>query len=119
MAEYFRNNESIKAAGVKIEFTPEQVQEMTKCALDPVYFTENYVQVEHVDHGIIPYEPRAYQKKMFNTIHDNRYALIMVGRQSGKCATKNTKYKVRNKKTGETLYVTAEEFHAIVKGHRP
>jgi hypothetical protein len=84
MAEYFRNNESVKAAGVKVEFTAHQVQEMTMCALDPVYFTESYVHVEHVDHGIIPYEPRPYQKKMFDAIHNNRYSVIMIGRQSGK-----------------------------------
>lgn len=84
MAEFFRNNENIKSAGVKQEFEHWQIEELYKCALDPVYFVENYVQVEHVDHGIIPYEPREYQKKMFNTIHDNRYSVIMVGRQSGK-----------------------------------
>lgn len=84
MPEFFRNNENIKAAGVKHEFTHEQVLEMIRCAGDPIYFTEQYVQVEHVDHGIIPYEPREYQKKMFDTMHNNRYSVIMIGRQSGK-----------------------------------
>ena len=84
MPEFFRNNENIKAAGVKQEWTTEQIEEMVKCSDDPYYFTEKYVQVEHVDHGIIPYQPREYQKKMFSTIHDNRYSVIMIGRQSGK-----------------------------------
>jgi hypothetical protein len=37
----------------------------------------------------------------------------MEGRQQGKCHSGDTKYKIKNKKTGEILYVTAEEFHKM------
>ena len=42
MAEFYNNNPNLKAAGVQINFTPEQIQEYIKCSQDPVYFIENY-----------------------------------------------------------------------------
>jgi hypothetical protein len=61
-----------------------------------------------------PFKLYECQKKKLDIIHNNRKVILMEGRQQGKCHFKNTKYKVRNKNTGETLYVTAEEFHKIV-----
>jgi len=38
MAEIYNANSNLKAAGVDVQFTPEDVKEYMKCAADPIYF---------------------------------------------------------------------------------
>ena len=111
MAEIYNGNVNLKAAGVQVEFTPENIQEYIKCSQDPIYFIENYCYIVTLDHGLQLFKLYDCQKNKVNIIHNNRRVILMEGRQQGKCHSKDTKYKVRNKVTGETLYVTAEEFH--------
>ena len=42
MAEIYNSNANLKAAGVSVQFTPDQIQEYIKCAQDPIYFIQNY-----------------------------------------------------------------------------
>ena len=109
----YNSNSNLKAAGVSIDFSPEQVQEYIKCSTDPVYFIENYCKIVSLDHGLIPFKLYDCQKDKVNVIHENRRVILMEGRQQGKCFAKDTKYTIRNKKTGETLEITAEDFHAL------
>ena len=51
---------------------------------DPAYFIENYMKVIHPDHGLVPFKPYRYQKKMFKHFNDNRFSIILACRQSGK-----------------------------------
>lgn len=109
----YNSNSNLKAAGVQIQFTQEQVQEYLKCKEDPVYFIKTYCKIVTLDHGLQPFDLYECQVKKINIIHENRKVILMEGRQQGKCFSKNTKYKVRNKTTRETLYVTAQEFHEM------
>lgn len=113
MAQIYNSNQNLKAAGVSIQFQPEQVEEYLKCARDPIYFIENYCMIVSLDHGLVPFKLYECQLEKVKIIHENRRVILMEGRQQGKCHSKTTKYKVRNKTTGETLYVTAEEFHKM------
>lgn len=47
----YLGNINLKRKGVTIEWTEEMVQEFVKCARDPIYFAEKYIQIVHVDHG--------------------------------------------------------------------
>ena len=38
----YLGNENLKASGIEIEFTKEQVKEYIKCSQDPVYFVYNF-----------------------------------------------------------------------------
>ena len=38
----YLGNPNLKAAGVDVEFTKEQVQEYIKCSQDPAYFIQKY-----------------------------------------------------------------------------
>lgn len=80
----YRANRLLKKAGVKIEWTPELRAEMKKCAADPIYFIENYMKVVHVDHGLVPFKLRDYQKEIVRSLHQNRYTIICTARQAGK-----------------------------------
>jgi hypothetical protein len=83
----YRDNVNLKPHGVTIDFTPEQVQEYMKCAQDPMYFITRYVKAVSLNEGLIPYKPYGYQEKMITTIHDNRFVICKLPRQSGKTLT--------------------------------
>jgi hypothetical protein len=80
----YLGNPNLKKSGTNISFTPHMVEEWTKCRDDPVYFTRNYIKIIHVDKGMINFLPYDYQEEIIQTVHDNRYSIILTGRQSGK-----------------------------------
>ena len=68
MAEIYNSNTNLKAAGVKVEFTPDNIQEYIKCSQDPIYFIENYCYIVTLDHGIQPFKLYDCQKKKLKLI---------------------------------------------------
>ena len=40
----YLGNSNLKAAGVNVNFSPEQIEEYVKCSQDPMYFIRNYVK---------------------------------------------------------------------------
>jgi hypothetical protein len=84
MAEFYNSTGTVKAAGVKIQFTPEQVQEYIKCSQDPIYFIDNYCYIVTLDDGLQPFKLYDCQKKKIKLIHENRKVILMEGRQQGK-----------------------------------
>ena len=87
-------SDMIKRPNVVSEYTPEQILEMKKCAEDPVYFAKNYVKVQHPKLGSIPFVPYEYQERCLNAFRNNRWAIVLAGRQLGKCVHKNTKISI-------------------------
>jgi hypothetical protein len=87
MAEIYNANANLKAAGVEVEFTPENVQEYIKCSQDPIYFIENYCYIVTLDHGLQLFKLYDCQKNKINVIHNNRRVILMEGRQQGKTTT--------------------------------
>jgi len=87
MAQIYNANVNLKAAGVKVQFTPEQVQEWLKCAQDPIYFIENHCKIVSLDHGLIPFKLYECQVEKVKIIHENRKVILMEGRQQGKTTT--------------------------------
>lgn len=85
--EGYRDNVNLKPYGVKIDFTPDQVEEYVKCASDPIYFATRYMKAVSLDEGLIPYHPYPYQKKMIQTCSKNRFVICKLPRQSGKTLT--------------------------------
>ena len=85
--KHYVSNPLIKASNQKQEFTEEQIEEYKKCHADPIYFIEKYIQVVHLERGLVPFELYDFQKRMVNTFHENRFTICKVGRQSGKSVT--------------------------------
>ena len=85
--EAYRDNPLLKKAGVKVEYTEEQVAEYIKCAKDPVYFAKNYVKIVNVDEGLINFRMWKFQEKMLNLFKDNRFVITKCPRQVGKTTT--------------------------------
>lgn len=81
---HYLGNESLKAAGVEIEFTLDQAMEYDKCSKDPIYFIENYVKVVSLDDGAVLFKLYPYQKRIILAIHNNRKIVAKLFRQAGK-----------------------------------
>src|SRR5210317_1483730 len=83
----YLGNENLKRKGTNIEWTEDKVQEFIKCAQDPIYFAEKYIQIVHVDHGLIPIQMYDYQKEIVEKITNNRRVTVVTSRQAGKTTT--------------------------------
>ena len=86
-AEHYLGNPNLKAKGVNVDFTTEQVGEYLKCQQDPIYFIKKYVKIIHLDRGLINFELYDFQENIVNTIHENRFVICKLPRQSGKSTT--------------------------------
>ena len=86
-SDQYRDNPLLKKAGIEIEFTKEQLEEYVKCSNDPMYFTKNYVKIVTLDEGLASFEPYEYQNKIIRTVHENRFVICKMPRQSGKTTT--------------------------------
>ncbi len=111
----YRDNPNLKRAGVKTEWTQEQIFEYAKCAADPVYFSEKYMKIVNVDRGLMPFEMWDFQKEMIQLFKDNRFVITKCPRQIGKCVHKTTEIKVKNKKTGHIETISIEDFYNRIK----
>ena len=83
----YLGNPNLKKINTPVEFTQEQIVEYQKCAEDPLYFMEKYVKIVSLDEGLVPFKMYDFQKKIVQTIHDNRFTICKLPRQSGKSTT--------------------------------
>lgn len=83
----YRDNPLLKKAGVKVEYTQQQIDEYIKCAKDPIYFAENYVTIVNVDVGLMKFKMWDFQKQMIKVYHENRFSITKCPRQVGKTTT--------------------------------
>jgi hypothetical protein len=83
----YLGNSRLKQIGYNLDYTPEQILEIQRCATDPIYFIENYCKIVSLDHGLVPFKLYECQKKKVLTILNNRKVILMEGRQQGKTIT--------------------------------
>ena len=83
----YLGNVNLKRNNVDINWTEDMVHEFVKCAGDPIYFSEKYIQIVHVDKGLIPIQLYDYQKDIIQKTTDNRRTCVVTSRQAGKTTT--------------------------------
>ena len=83
----YLGNPNLKKANTVVEFTKEDIKEYHKCAKAPLHFIENYVQIVSLDEGLVPFKMYDFQMGMVETMHDNRFSIFKLPRQSGKSTT--------------------------------
>ncbi len=83
----YLGNPLLKATNVAMTYTQEQIEEYLKCAEDPIYFIENYIKIVHPDKGLVPFKMYEFQKNIVRTLHENRFSICKIPRQSGKSTT--------------------------------
>ena len=80
-----RVSDNIRPANQVMSLTKEQLEEIYKCSLDPIYFIEHYVRVMDVDaKEMVLFKLRPYQKRLILAIHKNRFTIANIPRQAGK-----------------------------------
>ena len=75
----------IRKPDLLFEYTPEEIQEVTKCAKDIIYFANNYCYCMQGGKGYQPLTLRDYQEDMLRNYSKNRFNICLSARQSGKC----------------------------------
>lgn len=92
-----------------------RIKEIAKCKRDIVYFAENYFRVINLDKGLHIIKLYDVQKDFLRFLVDNNKVICCSGRQQGKCVFRNTKIKIRNKKTGEIKEISIENFFDLIQ----
>ena len=85
--EAYLGNPNLKKINTDVEYTKEQIVEYQKCSTNPIYFMEKYIKIVSLDEGLVPFNMYDFQKKIVNTIHNNRFTICKLPRQSGKSTT--------------------------------
>ncbi len=83
----YLGNALIKRSGVPVQWTEERIREYQKCASDPIYFAEKYINIVHVDRGFIPIELYDYQEEIIDKYNNSRRVVVVTSRQAGKTTT--------------------------------
>ena len=83
----YLGNPNLKKINTDVEYTKEQIVEYQKCSTNPIYFMEKYIKIVSLDEGLVPFNMYDFQKKIVNTIHNNRFTICKLPRQSGKSTT--------------------------------
>ena len=86
MAQSLQGNLT-KRAHQKSKFTEQQILELNKCMdtkTGPLYFCKNYCMIQHPTKGAMKFDMYEYQEGLVKTYHDNRFAIAMLPRQTGK-----------------------------------
>ena len=82
--ESYLGNPNLKRINVSQEFSEENIREYNKCSKDPSYFIEAYIKIVSLDHGLVPFNMYDFQRDMVNSMHNNRFTIHKLPRQSGK-----------------------------------
>ena len=85
--EHYLGNPLLKKSNVPVEWTKEQILEYQKCMENPIYFIRSYIKIVSLDEGLVPFSLYDFQEDIVNTIHDNRFTICKMPRQSGKSTT--------------------------------
>lgn len=83
----YLGNINLKRKGVDIPWTQDMVEEFMRCSSDPIHFSENYINIVHVDRGLIPIDLYPYQKEIIEKTTNNRRTVVVTARQAGKTTT--------------------------------
>jgi len=80
----FKDNDlAWKKANIVFEYTPAEIEEITRCKADPIYFANKYCQVM-TENGIDIIQLRDYQEEIIDSFKANRFNVLMASRQIGK-----------------------------------
>ena len=66
------------------KYTTDQIEEITKCIQDPIYFIGTYCSIQHPVKGKLLFVPYEYQDRLLTSYHNFRFNINMLPRQSGK-----------------------------------
>ena len=118
-SKYMQELATVKKPGAVDTCSPDEyewrIREIVRCKKDIVYFAENYFRIVNLDKGLHVIKLYDVQKEFLRYLVENNKVVCCSGRQQGKCVFKDTKIKIRNKKTGEIQEIEIEKFYDLIK----
>ena len=84
---HYLGNPLLKKSNVPVNWTKDNILEYQKCMEDPIYFIKNYIKIVSLDDGLVPFRLYDFQEKIVETIHNDRFTICKMPRQSGKSTT--------------------------------
>ena len=84
---HYLGNPLLKKSNVPVNWTKEQILEYQKCMENPIYFIKNYIKIVSLDEGLVPFKLYDFQENIVDTIHNDRFTICKMPRQSGKSTT--------------------------------
>ena len=84
---HYLGNPLLKKSNVPVNWEKDQILEYQKCMEDPIYFIKNYIKIVSLDDGLVPFRLYDFQEKIVETIHNDRFTICKMPRQSGKSTT--------------------------------
>lgn len=88
--EFYMNNPSLPAKGVKHRYTPEMVNNIKKAKKNILFFAENFFHILNLDEGKQKIKLHSFQKRVLRKMRDNRFFILLASRQIGKALDINT-----------------------------
>ena len=85
--DHYLGNPLLKKSNVPVEWTKKQILEYQKCMENPTYFIKNYIKIVSLDEGLVPFKMYDFQEDIIDTIHNDRFTICKMPRQSGKSTT--------------------------------
>ena len=85
--EIYLGNPRLKKAGVKLDYTEEQIQELVRCSKDIEYFCKTYMKIVNIDEGVVNLDLYDFQLDIMKSVVHNRFSICKMPRQSGKTTT--------------------------------
>lgn len=101
-----------RAPNIVFEHTPEEFDELKRCADDVVYFANRYA-FAMTDYGVEQITLRPYQEDVMRDFADTRWRhnVFLSPRQSGKCVDYSTVITIKNKDTNEIFDIPIGRFY--------
>lgn len=73
--------EIIKKGYSRDRYTDVEKIELVKCMMDPVYFMEKYVKIQHPMKGRVPFKMYPFQKEMVRAFATHKDCIALTARQ--------------------------------------
>ena len=80
---FYDNNPNLKKGNIVFNYTTNEIQQLTKCAKDIIYFADNFCTVM-TDDGLQTIKLRHYQKTYLRQLQKERFNICLASRQVGK-----------------------------------
>lgn len=77
----------MKKAHEPITYTKKMIEELKRCAQDPIHFIRNYVYIKTVKYGKMKFNLYDYQEEYINLMLNNDRVITLQSRQVGKSIT--------------------------------
>ncbi len=104
-------NPQWRKGNIVFNYTPDELEEIKKCASDITYFAENYCTVM-TDDGLQQIKLRDYQFDMLRHFVKHRFTVTLASRQIGKCFLHATSIYI--KKDDKEFEIKLYEFCFII-----